>query len=742
MAGHLQRSATTGHLLRSPDTGHLVSLVTVTGGGCPPGWCPPGFTWSEDLQQCVPATTGPVPEAPAAPECEKDCQAGTILIVAPDWPVEPAVLATTMRLRRSADNGATWTVIHTWTEPGGDYTDAVEFGPFIYACQALNANGGSAWGPASAPVSLLSDTLTITWLEPAAGVTLANKALLWFQLADAGEPRPADCPPFAGSGGCWDSAADVQLFVDGLPALVTITRESGTERNGIYRAVLDTRDYANGARALRAVATGTDCCPAKAERAVTLNNSLRRGTLYLQQQWLEAPPLGQQWNKAGISLENAPLYAAARRRYWVRSALTTDAAKLVDWAAENLTAQAKADAFDALQQVTMQRKQSSATPERTQYAAVPDLAPGGVAIYWVQQWNPAEVLSAWEPGCERIESIIEEIPGAYLVFARNSDDSAAKLFRFTINASTGAFALTLLVDFADHAAPDVSNIARLADKVFAVRPGELFAVDLDSGQATINLAPRGETRAPLLVCNAGGKALALFVDANLSEARTRCYDLTFAAPRLLWSLDEAATRVAWLNNTLVVAAGAQLFSAPNNNEAPMLVHTFSAPITSLDACDDYSLIGLQNGEVWKLTGGDWALLTTLPAAVNAASAWEGSGDEWLAVAGAETAQLHEELSGGAWTDARAILPPDGMNSQVSAITALARFEKITQAAQGTPGEPEFVPEKKIAALLIGSAPDGLLLALELSEWNAARGALLASRVGCLNIDPYARAVLD
>lgn len=58
-----------------------------------------------------------------------------------------------------------------------------------------------------------------------------------------------------------------------------------------------------------------------------------------------------------------------------------------------------------------------------------------------------------------------------------------------------------------------------------------------------------------------------------------------------------------------------------------------------------------------------------------------------------------------------------------------------KAADGTPGEPGYVPAESMIGLLIGTAPDGALLLLELSPITAAN-ALLASRMSHYGLEGF------
>jgi hypothetical protein len=675
-----------------------------------------------------------VPSTPGAPTVVKNCAGSKIVVTDSDWNEEDDI--TGAGLRRRVNGGAIEILSPGWSTAGSSYNDEAvsAFDSVEYSVNRISAGAISAWSAWSAPVALQSETLELAWLEPDDDAVLSGKVTLRFSLDDTGETEN-DCGDPVVAGACNSETPEISLWLDGIELDDAPALAEGTPRHGEYSLLLDTRDFANGARVLKVLARGTDCCFQKAERTVTLQNTLRLGVLYAQVNYEFAPPAGMEYSQAELSLQNEALNINPSRRYWTRHSVAT-ATPAVDFLDTEVLPDDKADAFDELQQVTLRRAQPGTTPERTQYFDTPLLAPAGASVHWVQQWIPEQSLTFHTTGCERIEKFREIESGKTLVFARSEDGSAAKVFSYELGV------LTLLADLGTHGAADATDAALLEDKVFVVAGGEIFAVDLDSGQATLNLAPRGETRAPRFVEKVGDTIIAIFVDENLEAERTRAYDLTFAAPRLLWLLDDAATRVFPSENSLIVACGAEYFSTAAIATAPTLKHTFDADVVAMDATADEPRVKLQSGAVWRKGEANWIEeVAAGDAGSGAVAAWEGAGDVILGVAGGESPQLIEELSSGQWIDGRTIAPGAGMAETIESIAALARYEKIVTPASGTPGQPGYVPAKKEVALLIGTAPDGVLAVLELSDWSEERGALKASRVSHLNIDAYNTPIL-
>lgn len=151
---------------------------------------------------------------------------------------------------------------------------------------------------------------------------------------------------------------------------------------------------------------------------------------------------------------------------------------------------------------------------------------------------------------------------------------------------------------------------------------------------------------------------------------------------------------------------------------------------------------LQTGAIWRDDGAAWIQeVASGTMGAGAIAAWEGTsaggaGETGLGVSGGASAQLLEEISAGQWIDGRTIAPAVGMTETIGAIVALARYEKIIASESGEPGQPDYRPAVSRLALLIGTAPDGVLAVLELSTLGPEQGAFNGSRVSHLNIDAY------
>jgi hypothetical protein len=81
-----------------------------------------------------------------------------------------------------------------------------------------------------------------------------------------------------------------------------------------------------------------------------------------------------------------------------------------------------------------------------------------------------------------------------------------------------------------------------------------------------------------------------------------------------------------------------------------------------------------------------------------------------------------------------------MDETVSGVTALRRYLKQLTPASGTFGSPDYVPASYRELLLIGAAPDGLLLVLEKNDIVANPLAIPAGRIGRFRILPVAEPI--
>jgi hypothetical protein len=674
------------------------------------------------------------PSTPAAPVVTKNCAGSTLVIANPAWDVDADHPTASIFIERSADNGVTWSALHTFNAAGGTHSDATAL-PFVeyrYRATGINTAGASA---ASAVTTItLQSAATLAWLTPAE-TTLSGKQTLRVQVTDPNETSDS-CGNVTGSGPCAESDLDFVLTLGGVPMGVVPVLESGTPRNGVYAVPWDTRDFADGLRDLRITVVGADCCRAKLDRSLTLNNSLEFAVTYEVIAITAALPEGKQYILAECAFQKEPLHANPLRHKWVRFAISTTA-PTVDFKSLAITPADKAAAFAAMTPFSVELKHAGVTPEQEQYATpelVP-LAPPGQAVYWVMQNTPVTNIAAYLTGDDKVRSIEAavdgDVSGIVGVFSTGVGSAHFRLFDGT--------AFTEEYDLSTHGAIDAVAAALVGNKIIVARASEIFAIDRDAGQIDLPLTPRGETRPAIGVWNYAGKPLAIVAGSG----KTRAYDLTFGAPLLLWELPVVATFARLHNGTLFVAANGAYYGSVSPVTLPVLSHTFTANVTAAMRGEDFLLVGLSNRQVWrKVDGGAWVQVSTVLGAgfCNAVDAGEwtptGTPTEMVrAVAGGDSPALAEELPGGGWSDARIIEPPAAMPETVTQITALHRYERVITPASGVEGEEGFVPAVTEITLLIGTAPDGVLLSLSRTDGT---GALKASAVSSLSLEcPYA-----
>jgi hypothetical protein len=701
---------------------------------------------------------GGVPTAPGAPGVAKICATQKLSVTSPAW----ASGVIKMELQREILDSSGASVAGTqitrpdFASSGATWLDGdvLRFTRYRYRARATNQLGASTWGPWSAPVELRSATmaLTLTVSTPsgtaqAPGATISNRVALQVNIADAA------------SGACAIEGEDVELLatLDGKPITLVWTRASSARRDGgIYVADWDTRDFASGLRTLAVAARSADCCWQEVHAAFTLSNTQREGTQYSLLQWGLSPLGGGVYTTAAIALQQHPLSANLSRRYWISSVLSP--LTLLDLVESDVTPEAKAKLFAAQQLVRLQPGQA--------HELVTDPLRGGqewhaVALLdavvsesaavkwdlvtWALQFTPAQRWTHYETGCEVVGKIRPMAEGKYFVFASSpfSEDNA-RVFLFDGSG------LHLVRDLGADLAGDAEDVALLDDKLWVIRPEgdgwEIFVIDLDSGQATLNIAPRGELRSPRYVELIDDVILGIFVDETLPLLQcSRGYDMTFGAPRLVWSLDEAV-HGAWGDGAgLAMWSGSKYFRLRDG--VPVLARTFDHPITGAwfdEESDEGELSGfvrervfLVDGSVWQRVASTWTqVLAANPQTLWAGASWRGGRDRQHGVAGGETAQLVEELADGSWMDARQVpgLASEGL--AVSNVASMMRFFQVIEEAQGDDGlpgaqTPAIVDER----LLVGTGADGLLCVLQLNDLSS-QGALLASKISHPSLDPY------
>lgn len=678
--------------------------------------CPDYYYWNPELNQCMPVVL--VPDKPNAPGVAKVCEPLSIVVTPPAWPTDRLRPVTSMVLRRSKDDGATWEEIHTWSVTGGTYTDTdvTKYESVRYSIRSGNSAGESSWSNASAAITLQSTRLTITILEPDANDTLTGKETIRFTLADSG----------AISGTCPDP--DIVVRLGGLSVdLDTLEIETPNPcvaddieaRNTTYSIEVDTRLYPQGLSSIEVEAIGTDCCPKRATRAVTLANDFGHGILFRDVEYLFPAPAGNLWTTVSAAFENRALSVNPEQRWWLLCRLWTDTAgaeltgdSLAEWEEEWLEMQVmalkKGQGYAA----------SGARIERQQWYGSAALDFPGQAITLRTRWEPAEVVNWYQTGLERVTKIRKYATDKFIVLARDMDGGAAKVFDFD------GTLFTELIDLSDYDAESTFDIARVGDKVFCAYSGGLFYVDVDAGDASANLTPRGETRPIAFIEAVGSNLIALFVNAALGSERTRCYRWD-GSWRLMWALDDAVTLAAEGDGKLGMAAGAKLYSSDGGTSAPTLTHTFNSNITALHP----AMVGLSNGHIWTHSPvGGWKDAANRPTAITAVAAFRGSLTAERAVAATATNELFEQQQDTtAWILGRELESPEELEeATIDRVAALLQWEKL--------GDPDDDSDDT-DSLLIGTGNSGLFGVLQKSQLNEASGAVLTSGITLPALDP-------
>ena len=657
------------------------------------------------------------PTTPAAPTVTKSCATQTISVQAPAWPSG----TTSMEVQRE-DAGVASATVNTWSAAGGSYTDAtvVRFISYRYRVRALNSVGASAWGAWSGAIELRSTT-TLAWDAPAASSSLSNEVTLAFT-------------PSA-------PITEAAIEINGLPVVAIL---DGAQ----YVATIDSRDYANGAVTLRALGKGADTCWAEATRAVTFDNTLA-GSVTYQLIRVDNQRVGQAINRLDVGLKTFALPASARRRYWLQTRLISSGMDGLPADMTSLNASALAALWDKGQPITLEKgHESTATGARIaatwHYRSGVLLEKTGQSAWLMIRKTAAEVLSWWESGYDRLGSIKRDSDGDYWMLARTDDDSGAGLWRFQADASGDHWGEEIALTAS---APDARDFCHLGDKVYLLRNTTATAatvrvLDRDSGEAILDIAIPGEARKATFIEAIGSKPILLCVDGALGSNRTRAYDLSFAAPKVLWGLNEAVTTVAVLNGKLLLGTATGLYGSDGGTSAPALIGALPASVSAIgmEALENgRGLVGLTNNTVYSFALGaglDALPLATLADDVVALATWHGALDLARGVAAAQST-LSEQGNGGVWVNGATLDVPAGVTGTVAAITALRRFERTAKAAVGTPGGPGFVPALLDERLLIATRDSGLLAVLERSAINESSGAFMGYEHDEIYVVPFA-----
>jgi hypothetical protein len=752
-----------------------------TGGGFNP-WPPGGETGGPPIP--VQPPSGPQPPGTVPPPSGSN---PPITITPPTAPGEPPMIVVPPTTPPGEVGGeidipgvGTVPVVIIVVPPGGTYWNGEEYKPdngVNHCC--IDGYIYDAGLKACVKGSKEERVLALTWIRPLQNATLKYIEKLRFFVTDPG--AGITLPKIIINNGLMEL---IPTLISGLPA------------KGYYEASLDTRLIAPGSGQLKAQVTGSNNQVISATRDVTFAQQLSDAVWYLQLPKTAnaaAPLAGHEFHQVLLLHQNERVSSHPALQYWIQNAVTSDASKLVDWKSLTLTPAQKKAAFEELQKVTLaalQPGQNRLTPNydvpggaatwQGQYAETPSLEPAGERAFWVQSWTPRQFITARETQCEYVAQIAplgDHGNGQYLVFARNSDGSGAKVWALNKTA------WTLKRDLAheDYGAADAFSVALFppdatsGQALFVMRPAEVFYIDFDNGQVSVNLYPRKETRAPISVAVVGSSLIWVFADSNLSTQKTQAYEYAPGAATPKWTLNDAcnfAQSVRHIETTtqgssstqsvtekLYVVCGTKLYISSDGKAAPTLSNTFASPITAVGP----NLAGLQNGEVWRFANNAWSRVTTVAEAATAPEATRGvlalcdrldvfsedgirRGVAGYDGADDDSAQLVEELKeNGAvvWSNARTIKAPTNAPGIVSRITALCEYvEKISDAV-GTPGQEGYKEAKYRRVMMIGTGgPDaatgGELVLVEESELSTASGALRVTNTSHYRFEAYTR----
>lgn len=671
---------------------------------------------NEDEPVVIEPPVDPTLAVPAAPAVARDCEAGTLIVTAPAFPEN----AVSLELQRDDANAIVHLFVNTdaWSDATTD--EEVEVS---YRCRSVNAEGGrSEWGAWSAATSRVSDALTITWMAPAADATISRPTWLRFSLADVGEIVD-DCGnaslPLDACASLDVDDAQIELYLDDyLLPVVQLKRNNGSPRNGVYAFAFSPLDHSSGEKTLRVRARGSDCCFAAATLLVSVENSLHGNVFYRDVYRFDAPA-GQVIGRAQVSVEVWPPVENTARNFWVQHAVRSGT---------ELDGPYQHDDWIKHQPIVLtpgekQTAQGTRIARQQWGVPVPFNLPHKPQIRLREKYTKQWVIATFDTDTAQVIKLREVEPGKHLVWATNP----AKAFVYDGQ-------LKPVFVGADNEAGDATDAALLGDKLFVVRPGELFAYDTDAGQTAMVYTVRGETRAPRFVERVGTRALAIYVDAAQAPA-TRCYDLTFATPRLVWELADAATFCAPVGTGLAVGCGAELWVSTDGIAAPSLAHTFGAAITAASS----AFVGLANGEVWKRA--NWTRELTRPGAIGGVATWSGgttgeAAGEWppRGIVGGAGDWLSGQKQNGAWFDeVELTLPLDLAGKAVGGVSALELFALELPPLSGE-GDAEAAKQRD-ERLLVGTL-GGVLFVYQRSALSEKQGAIATSQTTIERVLPF------
>ncbi len=648
------------------------------------------------------------PATPGAPVLVKNCTGPVVTVTSPAFSTIENHETQSIEIRRRVAASDDWQAIHTFSSATSWADESVEPATiYQYQARACNEAGCSEWS-ATATVSLKSAT-TVAIVSPASGELTGRKRLRMSRSGATTNPR---------------------LFWNGVLIGVPVLRD------GFYLFDWNTPDSSQGTGILRFQVTGSDGCDNYAEVEYTLANPAATLTNHVDVICREGvAPDGMRVKSASLRFEVQPLADTARQRYFLRVAAYLDDQEESD----AFTLEFDEESWEAGQPLMLQqgRKLSDGTAQWTWFDVLAKKAGviGKRAIFRLR-WDAGESLTGFSTFGEgsnarivKFQPVGKSDANNYrvLFLARKLNGSGARVYQF--DGET----VELLYDLvnAPYSAPGAFDFALLGDKLFIATGSELFYIDTDSGDASANLIPRGEMRSIAHLAVMGSSVFALFNGVD----DCKCYRFDGNSWKTVWTLpvkvDKAYATMVANSSYLMLASGPVLYGA-TGTATPAVAQTFGANITALHE----RFVGLADGKLSEFVEGQWHLRADRSGPVLAASEFAGVTheiDDARGVAGESSPTLLEATTNPSfWTDNRTLEAPPLMEETVTGITILHRFLKQISQAQGNPNAPGYVPARFQEVLLIGTAPDGLLLLLETNEIAHSPLAVEATQIGAIH----------
>jgi hypothetical protein len=655
-----------------------------------------------------------------------------------------------------------------FTKPG--CTDQIAEANFSVGT-ATDTGGGGGGGncpPCPPEPDAVVCNPTIVIQKPDGGELLQNFVRVRVAISDANEQTNPCHHNYPRIGNFEDDRPALQLFVGEYQVLPQWKKISGTPLNGIYEALVDTRDFSNGARVLHASMRGVGGCRKSVTRAVTLANTLQ-GNIFYRDTFC-AVNAGYVVGDACIGAETRALEENTSRRYWeqwgVRSGTALDGPyQHADWPKHQMVLPVLGASYAA----------SGKRFERRNYSAhVTFRLPLAREVRFRRKWTPQFYLSCFDLDAETVAKIRPIAQGRHYAFTTNParvwmyDGKGVQIYGdFSVNPVADEDELgedEQSGDFPDIDllgsnifAPDAIDCAVLGgeatgDKVYVVVPpgtdlpnGEVFAFDPDEDSNAVEYGIRREKRVPRFIEAVGGRIICLYVhDEGVSlpsaSNRTRAYDLTFKQPALLWQLASTATFAGLDGDTLFVACGHRLYSTTGAT-APTLVREFAADVSAASK----TFVGLVNGEVWKKGATGWVRVLSRAGAIGGVTSWnagtvgEAQTDAARGVCAGDGERLSGERSNGTWMVERELVLPvdlDESGKSVERVTALDLFSLPVDTPAGA-DDAETLPQRD-ERLLVGTAESGLLFVYQRSALSEQNGAIAVSHDSVPRVFPFPR----